>query len=97
MYRWKQFLRLLQVSDHETLTKLAAEVGLDKEAVRQMLASDEMADAVRADEQEARRIGVTGVPFYLINKKYALTGAQPTEIFVQALNQVIAEDEEAEG
>lgn len=91
------FTESKHIGDHETLTELAAEVGLDKEAVQQMLASDRMADAVRADEEEARRIGVTGVPFYLINKKYALTGAQPTEIFVQALNQVIAEDEKAEG
>ncbi|WP_308787272.1 DsbA family oxidoreductase [Planomicrobium stackebrandtii] len=91
------FTESKHIGNHETLTELAAEVGLDKEAVQQMLASDRMADAVRADEQEARRIGVTGVPFYLINKKYALTGAQPTEIFVQALNQVITEDEKAEG
>ncbi|MGH2317025.1 DsbA family oxidoreductase [Planococcus sp. SE5232] len=88
------FTESKHIGDHETLTELAAEVGLDREVVRQMLASDEMADAVRADEQEARRIGVNGVPFYLINKKYALTGAQPTELFVQALNQVIAEEEE---
>lgn len=88
------FTESKHIGDHETLTELAADIGLDTEAVRQMLASTEMADAVRADEQEARQIGVTGVPFYLINKKYTLTGAQPTEVFVQALNQVIAEDEE---
>ena len=87
------FTESKHIGDHETLTELAVEVGLDREAVEQMLASDEMAEAVRADEQEAQQIGVTGVPYYLINKKYALTGAQPTELFVQALNQVIAEDE----
>ena len=87
------FTESKHIGDHETLTELAVEVGLDRKAVEQMLASDEMADAVRADEQEAQQIGVTGVPYYLINKKYALTGAQPTELFVQALNQVIAEDE----
>jgi predicted DsbA family dithiol-disulfide isomerase len=58
-----------------------------------MLAGDEMADAVRADEQTAQQYRITGVPFFLINKKYALTGAQPTEMFVQALRKVIAEDE----
>ena len=58
-----------------------------------MLASDEMADAVRADEQTAKQYRITGVPFFLINKKYALTGAQPTEAFVQALKKVISEDE----
>ncbi|WP_258309227.1 DsbA family oxidoreductase [Cytobacillus oceanisediminis] len=81
------------IGDHETLTKLAAEVGLDRGAVETMLASDEMADAVRADEQTAQQYRITGVPFFLINKKYALNGAQPTEAFVQALEKVIAEDE----
>ncbi|WP_077589993.1 DsbA family oxidoreductase [Planococcus lenghuensis] len=91
------FTESKHIGDHETLTDLAVEVGLDREAVSEMLASDEMADAVRADEQEAKEVGVTGVPFYLINRKYALTGAQPTEVFVQALTQVIAEDEETTG
>jgi predicted DsbA family dithiol-disulfide isomerase len=87
------FTESKHIGDHETLTELAAEVGLDRKAVEKLLASDEMADAVRADEQTAQQYGVTGVPFYLINKKYALTGAQPTEAFVQALNKIIAEDE----
>ncbi|WP_421385521.1 DsbA family oxidoreductase [Bacillus salacetis] len=87
------FTESKHIGDHETLTELAVETGLDREAVQQMLASDEMADAVRADEQAAQQIGVSGVPFYLINQKYALTGAQPTEVFVQALKKVIAEDE----
>jgi predicted DsbA family dithiol-disulfide isomerase len=87
------FTESKHIGDHETLTELAVEVGLDREAVKQMLASDEMADAVRADEQAAQQIGVSGVPFYLINKKYALTGAQPAEVFVKALQKVIAEDQ----
>ncbi|WP_282020665.1 DsbA family oxidoreductase [Planomicrobium okeanokoites] len=90
------FTESKHIGDHETLANLAAEVGLDREAVKAMLASGDMADAVRADEEEGRQIGVNGVPFYLINKKYALTGAQPTELFVQALQQVIAEDEAAD-
>ncbi len=89
------FTESKHIGDHETLADLAAEVGLDREAVKAMLASGDMTDAVRADEEEGRQIGVNGVPFYLINKKYALTGAQPTELFVQALQQVIAEDEAA--
>jgi predicted DsbA family dithiol-disulfide isomerase len=87
------FTESKHIGDHQTLTELAVETGLDRESVEQMLASDEMADAVRADEQAAQQIGVSGVPFYLINQKYALTGAQPTEVFVQALKKVIAEDE----
>lgn len=86
------FTESKHIGDPETLTDLAVEVGLDREAVTNMLASDEMTDEVRADEQTAKQYGITGVPFYLINKKYALTGAQPTETFVQALQKVIEED-----
>ncbi|WP_302846848.1 MULTISPECIES: DsbA family oxidoreductase [unclassified Bacillus (in: firmicutes)] len=87
------FTESKHIGKHETLTELAVEVGLNREAVQQMLSSDEMADVVRADEQTAQQYRITGVPFYLINKKYALTGAQPTEVFVQALQKIIAEDE----
>ena len=87
------FTESKHIGDHETLTQLAVDVGLDREAVTKMLASDEMTDAVRADEQTAQQYRITGVPFFLINKKYALTGAQPTEAFVQALTKIIAEDE----
>jgi predicted DsbA family dithiol-disulfide isomerase len=87
------FTESKHIGDHETLTELAVEVGLEREAVEKMLASDEMADAVRADEQTGKQYGITGVPFFLINKKYALNGAQPTEAFVQALKKVIAESE----
>lgn len=81
------------IGDHQTLAELAVEVGLNREEVEKMLASDEMADAVRADEQTAQQYRITSVPYFLINKKYALSGAQPTEAFVQALRKVIAEDE----
>jgi predicted DsbA family dithiol-disulfide isomerase len=87
------FTESKHIGDHETLTELAAEVGLNREEVATMLASDEMADVVRADEKTAQEYGVTGVPFFLINNKYALTGAQPTETFVQALQKIITEEE----
>ena len=87
------FTESKHIGDHETLTELAVEVGLNREEVEKMLAGDEMADAVRADEQTAQSYRITGVPFFLINKKYALTGAQPIDVMVQALKKVIAEDE----
>ncbi|WP_267897326.1 DsbA family oxidoreductase [Peribacillus saganii] len=87
------FTESKHIGDHETLTELAVEVGLNREAVEKMLSSDEMADAVRTDEQTAQKYRITGVPFFLINKKYALTGAQPTEVIVQALKKIISEDE----
>jgi predicted DsbA family dithiol-disulfide isomerase len=87
------FTESKHIGDHATLTELAVEVGLNREAVEKLLAGEEMADAVRTDEQTAQQYRITGVPFFLINKKYALTGAQPTDVFVQALKKVIAEDE----
>jgi predicted DsbA family dithiol-disulfide isomerase len=86
------FTESKHIGDHETLTQLAVEVGLNREDVEKMLASDEMADAVRADEQTAKQIGVTGVPFFLFDQKYALTGAKPTDVFVQVMEKVISEN-----
>ncbi|KKK39731.1 protein-disulfide isomerase [Mesobacillus campisalis] len=87
------FTESKHIGDHETLTELAVEVGLDRDAVAGMLANGDLTDEVRMDENAARKYGVTGVPFFLINQKYALTGAQPTEVFVEALEKIIAEDE----
>lgn len=86
------FTESKHIGDHDTLTELAVEVGLDREEVSKMLASDEMAEAVRQDQELGRKYGVTAVPFFLINGKYALTGAQPTEIFVKSLEKVLAEE-----
>ncbi len=87
------FTESKHIGDHQTLTELAVEVGLEREEVEKMLASDEMAEEVRADQQQAIQYGITGVPFFLINKKYALNGAQPTDVFIQALEKVIAEEQ----
>jgi predicted DsbA family dithiol-disulfide isomerase len=87
------FTESKHIGDHQTLTDLAVEVGLDREAVENMLASDEMTVEVRNDEQTARQYSISSVPFFLINKKYAITGAQPTEVFIQSLEKVIAEDQ----
>ncbi len=75
------------LGDGETLVQLASEVGLDERAVRAMLASDEFAMAVRDDENEAREIGVNGVPFFVIDRKYGVSGAQSPETLRAALEQ----------
>jgi predicted DsbA family dithiol-disulfide isomerase len=80
------------IGDHETLIELAKEVGLDGDTVAKMLASDDFSEDVRADENEASELGIRSIPFFLINKKYALNGAHPTDAFVQALQQVIKKD-----
>jgi predicted DsbA family dithiol-disulfide isomerase len=76
------------LSDHQTLTRLLGEAGrgdADPERVRAMLAGTEYADAVRADIEQARRLGANGVPFFVIDRKYGISGAQPAETFLQAL------------
>ena len=74
-------------ADHETLVQLASEVGLKSDDVRRMLGGNDFAIDVNNDVYEAHQIGVRGVPFFVFNDTYAVSGAQPTEIFVQALNQ----------
>ena len=75
----------LSISDPETLVQLGAEVGLDAEATRSMLNSDAYAADVRADEQSAAELDIRGVPFFLFDEKYAISGAQPSELFTEAL------------
>jgi predicted DsbA family dithiol-disulfide isomerase len=79
----------------ETLERLAAEVGLDVDEVRRVLASDVYATEVRADEEDAHRIGITGVPFFVFDFRYAVSGAQPADILLAALTKAWDElDEE---
>jgi predicted DsbA family dithiol-disulfide isomerase len=75
------------VGDREVLTRLAAEVGLERGAVVALLAADTNHEAVREDEAEARKIGIRGVPFFVLDAKYAVSGAQPTEVLLGALSQ----------
>jgi predicted DsbA family dithiol-disulfide isomerase len=75
------------VGNADTLAQLAVEVGLDADEVRAMLASDAYAADVRADIQRAGSIGVSGVPFFLFDERYAISGAQPTELFTTALTR----------
>jgi len=78
-------------SDFDTLVRLAGEVGLDQDAAREALDSGAYADDVRADIRRAMQIGVRGVPFFVLADKYAVSGAQPSELFLQALEQSWAE------
>jgi predicted DsbA family dithiol-disulfide isomerase len=73
------------VSDLQVLVAIAKQAGLDVEQVTAMLAGDEFSNEVKQDVAEAHELGVTGVPFFVFNRKFALSGAQPVEAFVQAL------------
>lgn len=76
-----------RMGDTETLVRLGSECGLDAERVRAMLASDEFAADVRADEDAARQLGITGVPFFVLGARYAVSGAQPAQVMLQALER----------
>jgi predicted DsbA family dithiol-disulfide isomerase len=67
------------VSDLETLVQLASEVGLDGAEVRAALAGDEFADAVREDERTAQQLGITGVPMFVVDRAFGMSGAQPAD------------------
>lgn len=81
------------IGDPEALGRLAKEAGLDPSEVDDVLATDRYHDEVRADEAEARALQVTGVPFFVIDRRYAVAGAQPTEVLVGALREAWAERE----
>lgn len=72
----------------DTLVRLAEEVGLAGDEVRTALVQQTYAQAVRSDEAQAQAYGISGVPFFVLNDKYGLSGAQPAEVFSGALNQV---------
>ncbi|MER5375059.1 DsbA family oxidoreductase [Streptomyces sp. NPDC002553] len=72
----------------ERLVELAVEAGLDADAVREVLADPAAyADEVRADEREAAELGANGVPFFVLDRAYGVSGAQPAEVFAQALTR----------
>ncbi len=77
------------MSDPDTLARLGAEVGLDPEAVRAALEDESYGAAVEQDITRARMLGVSGVPFFLIDQKYGVSGAQSAEAFAGAFEQVL--------
>ncbi|MEV5281162.1 DsbA family oxidoreductase [Streptomyces sp. NPDC052811] len=76
------------VFDPEVLVELAVEAGLDADEARTVLGDvDAYADEVRADEREAAEFGASAVPFFVLDRKYGISGGQPAEVFTQALEQ----------
>lgn len=75
------------IGDPDTLGRLMAEIGIDADEARAVLRGDAYSDAVRADEQLAYRIGIQGVPFFVLNRRYGVSGAQPAEVLLEALTR----------
>ena len=85
------FTEARNVADHDVLREAAAAAGLDPSRVEELLASDEYAGDVQADIDQAHAFGSSGVPFFVIDGKYGVSGAQPSEVFGQVLDRAWAE------
>jgi predicted DsbA family dithiol-disulfide isomerase len=83
------------VFDHESLVRLAVDAGLDADEVREMLASGRFTDHVETDEAMARSLGATGVPLFVIDRKYGISGAQPAETITAVLERAWTEARES--
>lgn len=89
------FTRAENVGDHAVIAAAAASVGLDADRVAAVLAGEEFADAVTADVERARAYGATGVPFFVVDGRYGISGAQPAEVFGQVLERAWTESHPA--
>jgi predicted DsbA family dithiol-disulfide isomerase len=86
LYR-AHFTENRSIFDPASLAALGAEVGLDPEELRRALAGDEAVAEVRADEQLARELGITGVPFFVLGGRFAVSGAQPADALARVLER----------
>lgn len=84
----KFFIDALDVGERDVLADAAAEAGMARDDVLARLNSDLDLEQMRADEQHARALGVSGVPFFVFENKYALSGAQPPEVFLEVFATV---------
>ena len=82
------FVDGLDVGDHQVLSGIAGACGMDADEVGRRLATDEDRDSVRAEIADAQRMGVSGVPFFVVDGKYAISGAQGVDVFTNALRQI---------
>ena len=89
------FLEERDIGQTEVLSEIAAGAGLDRADVERRLAGDEGIDLIRSEDTFARRSGITGVPCFVFNARYALPGAQPPEVLLRMFETVQSEDQAA--
>ena len=87
------FTEVKNIADQATLIRLGTDIGLASEIIKKVLASTDYADKVEQDIYEARQIGVKGVPYFVFNDRYAVSGAQSKETFSDALTKAWEEYE----
>lgn len=83
----------IDLSKKENLIHVAANAGLSKEKIEKLLSTEEGLAEVALEEKEMQKLGITGVPFYIINNKYGISGAQPSTAFIQALDDIGSSNE----
>lgn len=88
---YAHFTAAENVGDKEVLTRLATSIGLEKTEVETLLETNQELEAVQADIEVAKNLGISGVPFFVLDQKYGVSGAQPVEVFVEALTQAYGE------
>ncbi|TWT02253.1 DsbA family protein [Planomicrobium sp. CPCC 101079] len=86
------FAEAKNVGDKDVLVDIAEEAELPREEAQAVVASEQFSEEVLNDIEEARQIGIQGVPFFVVNRKYALSGAQSLETFVEAITQIAEEE-----
>ena len=79
------------IADHDTLVQLGVEIGIDANATKQMLTTGTYTYEVQQDINEAESLGLRGVPFFVMNRKYGVSGAQPEETFLKTLEKSFTE------
>lgn len=79
------------VGDHDILKRLGTEAGLAGEEIEQALTDDRYAYLVNQDKRESEQLGIRGVPFFVLNNRYAISGAQPKEAILQTLEKAFGE------
>jgi predicted DsbA family dithiol-disulfide isomerase len=81
------FEKGVDLASREALIRVVTEAGLDETRVRTLLSSDEGLHEVIAEEKQMQELGITGVPFYIINQRYGVSGAQPVETLVKVISE----------
>ena len=87
----RYFVEGADLTDKATLADIAQEAGLDRDEIAAYLAGDADRELIEEQDRRARAIGVQGVPFFIINQRVALSGAQPPEVIVDAMEQARAQ------
>ncbi|NCD71312.1 DsbA family oxidoreductase [Mucilaginibacter agri] len=81
------------IADHNVLTELGGNIGLNPENVKSVLAANQFSNEVHYDLREAQELGISAVPFFVLDRKYAVSGAQPEAVFLDALQKAFADQQ----